>query len=220
MKRGLVHDNSGNATKEFLYYIREKKFDCGFQDDKNKVSLSFVGIVINLLLIEAANVGLNQDSIRILEANLLQNKFDDVEGLRVIEKYLVDILTNKGSCCISFDKDGCISNSLKGKSLISIDMRSLINNAFPGLYIDLESLVLEPIEIKEQKVLNLLRDRKYNTVKLIKKGKELDRVECEEKLSNDKRVIDIMKEAAFQDIEIKQESGKAVYMNRIVKTKL
>ena len=76
------------------------------------------------------------------------------------------------------------------------------------------------VEQKESKALDIIQNKNYRSVKVIKRKGQLDRVECEEKMPIDKRVIDIMRDAAFQSISINQEDGKAVHINRVVKQKL
>jgi hypothetical protein len=220
MKSTLLQDRVDNHLKEFLYYIREREVSYVSSSAADPVSLSLIDSIRESILKEAANVGLNNESLNVLD-NYLQHKtevFND--SISVLEKHVIDVLVGSNKCSISFNQAGEISNSINGQTLVSIDLREIINSTFPGLPVSTEKLKLFTIKEQEQRVVDILREPSYHAIKVIKRGTALDRAECEEKLPINKRVIDIMKEAAFQNIEIKQESGKPVYMNRIIKTKL
>jgi hypothetical protein len=220
MNDNLQQRNINNAMQELLYYIRGKDLDCILLSSGDQVSLSFVDSVKAVLLKEAANVGLNNESIKILDNNLQQEISDIGISINVLEKHIIDILLEKGQGCVTFNLDGQLTSNLIGQTLITIDIKSILNSNFPDLPIALSNFRLEPIKNKELGVLNILRNSSYHAVKVIKKEAQLDRVECEEKLPINRRMIDVMKEAAFQDIEIKQVSGKPIHINRVVKTKL
>ena len=220
MKSNTIHNHIKSPLLEFLYYIREREASYVLSGSVDPVSLPFIDSVKASLLKEAANVGLNNESLKSLDNNLQHIISIPEASISVLEKYVIGILLGGEKCCISFNRDGVITKSINRQAVVSIDLREIINNTFPGLPIGTEELKLSIVKEKEQQVIDILRKQNFHAVKVIKRGKVLDRVECEEKLSINKRVIDIMKEAAFQNIEIKQESGKPVYMNRVVKTKL
>ncbi len=220
MNDNLQQKNIKSAMQELLYYIRGKDLDCILLSSGDQVSLSFVDSVKAVLLKEAANVGLNNESIKVLDNNL-QQEISDIEiSINKLEKHIVDVLLEKGQGCISFGLNGQLSSKLKGQTLITIDLKTIMNSNFPDLPIALTNHRLEPVKDKELDILNILRNSSFHTVKIIKKEEQLDRVECEEKLPINRRMIDVMKDAAFQNIEIKQQAGKPVNINRIIKTKL
>lgn len=220
MRSTIHHNQTEELLQVFLYYIRERKIDCIPVGSDSTVSLSFIDLVKNSLLKKAANVGLNSDSLEVLNENLQQKTTKNETAINVLEKAVLDILIGNDQGCISFNLNGQLSTSINGQTLISIDLLEIINNSFPGLSLNSEEVSLEPVKRTEKQVLSIIKEKKYHSVKLIKKGNLLDRAECEEKLPVSKRVIDILKEADFQNIEIKQESGKPVYLNRTIKTKL
>ena len=115
---------------------------------------------------------------------------------------------------------GKMLTGLKGIGYFVIHLSELIQETFPRIYQLAKELNLIAIEPKESKALDFIHNKNYHSVKVIKRKGQLDRVECEEKIPIDKRVIDIMRDAAFQSISINQEDGKAVHINRVVKQKL
>ena len=214
------HCQKSNPIQVLLCYIRERKIDCFPVGSDSPVSLSFIDSVKISLLKKAANVGLNTESVEVLSKNLQQKITNSEIDINVLDGAVLDILLEKGRSCISFNLKGHISSYINGQTLISIDLHEIINNTFPGLPVKVEEFCMEPVKSDEQKALSILRNKNFHAVRLIKKGTALDRAECEEKLPINKRVIDAMKDAPFQDIEIKQESGKAVFINRTIKTKI
>ena len=210
----------GDLLKAFLCHIRRRGLDCAPIGPKLQVSVSFINYVKESLLKKAANIGLNTESVQVLDRKLQEKIKGSAFGVTVLEGAVLGTLLGQGRSCISFNQKGDITDRINGHTLISIDLRGIINNAFPELPVKVDELCLEPVKNDEREVLSVLRDKRYHAVKLIKKGVAIDRVECEEKLPVSKRVVDILNEAAFQDIEIKQESGKPVYLNRKVKRKL
>lgn len=81
----------------------------------------------------------------------------------------------------------------------------------------LKSLELSPSEIQ---VLEMIRSRKYISIKLVVKNGEVDTIEGLERLHTGKRIIDMLKQHDFQNLEIKQSNGRIVCVNRIFRKKI
>ena len=220
MNANMQQKKINNTMQELLYCIRGRDLDCILLSSGDQVSLSFVDSVKAVLLKEAANVGLNNESIKVLDNNLQQEIKNNEISFNLLEKHIIDVLLEKGQGYLSFNLNGQLTSRLTGQTLITIDLKAILNSNFPDLLINPNDCRLEPIRDKELGVLNILRNRSYHAVKIIKKEAQLDRIECEEKLPINRRMIDVMKDAAFQNIEIKQQAGKPVNINRIIKTKL
>ncbi|MEM8926736.1 MAG: hypothetical protein AAGC45_00925 [Bacteroidota bacterium] len=72
----------------------------------------------------------------------------------------------------------------------------------------------------EIQVLEMIRDRKYISIKLVIKNGEVDTIEGLERLDTRERIVDLLKQHDFQNLEIKQSNGKIVCVNRIFKKKI
>lgn len=72
----------------------------------------------------------------------------------------------------------------------------------------------------EDKVLKMIRDSKYHSITVIKRDGKIEMLESIERISEQTRIIDILKDHNYQNIELKQANGKIVCLNRTVKTKL
>ena len=81
----------------------------------------------------------------------------------------------------------------------------------------LQSSELTPSEIQ---VLEMIRNKRFLSIKLIIKNGEVDTIEGLERLHTGERIIDMLKQHDFQNLEIKQSNGKIVCVNRIYRKKV
>ena len=75
---------------------------------------------------------------------------------------------------------------------------------------------LSPSEIQ---VLEMVRSKRFISIKLIVKNGEVDVIEGLERMHTGERIIDLLKQHDFQNLEIKQSNGKIVCVNRIFRKK-
>ncbi|PIB38464.1 hypothetical protein [Maribacter sp. 4G9] len=81
----------------------------------------------------------------------------------------------------------------------------------------LKSLRLSCAEIQ---VLEMIRNKRFLSIKLIIKNGEVDVIEGLERLQTGERIIDMLKQHDFQNLEIKQSNGRIVCVNRIFRKKV
>jgi hypothetical protein len=81
----------------------------------------------------------------------------------------------------------------------------------------LESTLLSPTEIQ---VLEMIRNKSCLSIKLIIKNGEVEAIEGLERLETGERIIDVLKQHDFQNLEIKQSHGKIVCVNRTFRKKI
>lgn len=72
----------------------------------------------------------------------------------------------------------------------------------------------------EIQVLEMIRNRRFLSIKLIIKNGEVDVIEGLERLDTGERIIDALKQHDFQNLEIKQSHGKIVCVNRTFRKKI
>lgn len=209
-----------SPLEQLLFCLRNKKVDCVLLSSDQNVSLSFIDGINEVILFQASDFNLNQTAVQKLSSSLNEQTNRNGIWLSYLESRVLDVLVSEKSILITFDKSGKLIESLHGIGCFVIHLAELIKEAFPGIYHWAKELNLIAIEQKESKALDFIQNKNYHSVKVIKRKGQLDRVECEEKMPIDKRVIDIMRDAAFQSISINQEDGKAVHINRVVKQKL
>ncbi|CAN0597556.1 unnamed protein product, partial [Ectocarpus sp. 12 AP-2014] len=72
----------------------------------------------------------------------------------------------------------------------------------------------------EIEALEMIRSKRFLSIKLIIKNGEVDAIEGLERLHTGERIIDMLKQHDFQNLEIKQSNGKIVCVNRIFRKKM
>jgi len=80
--------------------------------------------------------------------------------------------------------------------------------------------LLDKLSIKESTVIKMIRDSKFHSITVIKREGNIEMLESVERISEKTRIIDVLKEHNYQNIELKQANGKIVCLNRTIKTKL
>lgn len=206
--------------EQLLFCLRNKEVDCVLLSSDQNASLSFINGINRAIQYQASEFQLSEAAIQELSSSLNEQTNKNGIWLSYLERQVLDILVSEKTVLLVFNKNGKLLNELKGVGCFVIHLAELIKEAFPGTYQLAKELNLIAIEPKESKALDFIHNKNYHSVKVIKRKGQLDRVECEEKMPINKRVIDIMRDAAFQSISINQEDGKAVHINRVVKQKL
>ena len=209
-----------SPLEQLLFCLRNKKVDCVLLSSDQNVSLSLINGVHQAILFQAAEFNLNKTAIQELSFSLNEQVNRNSISLSYVESQVLDVLIDEKPVLIVFNKNGELIDGLHNVGCFVIHLAELMKLAFPGIYAWTKELNLIAAEQKETKALSFIQNRNYHSVKVIKRKGQLDRVECEEKMPINKKVIDIMRDAAFQNISINQEDGKAVHINRVVKQKL
>ena len=73
---------------------------------------------------------------------------------------------------------------------------------------------------KEKKVLSLIRDKNYSSIRVLKFNGEINIIEGVEKIYEKKKITAILNEHSYQNIEIIQSDKKIVHINRTVRVKV
>ncbi|MDC6390407.1 hypothetical protein PP182_17080 [Maribacter sp. PR1] len=76
------------------------------------------------------------------------------------------------------------------------------------------------LSLSEIQVLEMIRNKSFLSIKLIIKNGEVDVIEGLERIHTGERIIDMLKQHDFQNLEIKQSNGKIVCVNRIFRKKI
>lgn len=210
--------NHSHELNDFLTLIRGTPLDCVLLSNGEKEACSLKDAILHTILYKVEGLGLNESATYKLKRTLTVT--ESTSEVSLLEQRIIDLLVLNQNPLLRINKHGELVESFSGEGTILFDLRQIINETFPGLPINFDADTLKLVSRAEQKTLELLRNENFHSVKVIKRGGKLDRAESQQHVNTSKRVIDIMKDAEFQDIEIKQESGKAVHINRVVKTKL
>lgn len=72
---------------------------------------------------------------------------------------------------------------------------------------------------KEIRVVEMLRNENFESLKVLKRNGNIDIIEGIEKIKDAKKIVDLLKQYEFQNLEIKQNNGRIVHINRTVREK-
>jgi DNA-binding transcriptional MerR regulator len=102
---------------------------------------------------------------------------------------------------------------------IRIRLNDIVQEILP--HADLRPKLEMPVNLTDEQlhVLVALRTGDYDSVSIKLNDGKIDRIEAREDIS-ERRIIDILKEADFQDVTIKRRDGKEVHVSRTTINKL
>lgn len=130
------------------------------------------------------------------------------------------VVSNNGKCVLIRDYE-YLSAIQYGElpNHTSISLNSQIKDHISVLYDEPDYEAFTGLSRDELQVLLILRSENYQSVKVTKKDGVIDIIEGTERINEKDKLIDILKQYDYQNIEIKQVNGRVVLMNRTVKTK-
>ena len=105
-------------------------------------------------------------------------------------------------------------------SHIIIDFNKVIDANIPQLYTKPNFSNTPGLTQAETEVLNAVRQKGFQSIKITKKNGEIDMIEGIERVNSERRVIDLLREGKYQNIEVKQEKGKGGSISRTMKKKI
>ncbi|PIB27552.1 hypothetical protein BFP77_11730 [Maribacter sp. 4U21] len=85
---------------------------------------------------------------------------------------------------------------------------------------NLNKVELSGLTRSEIQVLEMIRNKRFLSIKLIIKNGEVDVIEGMERIHTGERIIDLLRQHDFQNLEIKQSNGRIVCVNRIFRKKV
>lgn len=203
-------------------------------DEKGWLKFSLVDILWIGIIEELKKFGFTYEKILNIKNQLLQldeiieNDDDDGEEIEILNLAIIEILLTANSIYMLIDENG-ETNILNAYAIIDkMQKNELTNHVILNLNqlikLNIESLYKEPsLEVfkglskHEIQVLLILRSENFESVKITKKGGEIDTIESTEIVSNGERILNILKGHQYQNIEIKQARGKIVQIKRTIK---
>lgn len=79
-----------------------------------------------------------------------------------------------------------------------------------------QAIELYPEEIY---LISLIRDDRFESIIVKKKGRKINLFECTESIDRSKRISEILQEADYQEISIRKAKGKITNIIRVLKKK-
>ena len=157
------------------------------------------------------------------------SKIDPSEKISNFEFYTHRAIKHKDSAYLLVFQNGKTEVVNEAQYLLTIDVFSIDNHIkicindilqimFPKKDFHPFSKSVE-LSDNENELLSMIGDITIQSINIITKDGQIERLESIELLKNDKRIIDILKENDYQDIQIIKRDGKVVNIKRTVKRK-
>lgn len=83
-----------------------------------------------------------------------------------------------------------------------------------------DSKSLDDFSPEELQLIEMTRNQKFQSLRIVKRDSRIDMIEGVERIEDRTKIVDILKQHDYQNIEIKQSDGRIVLINRTVKTKV
>lgn len=105
-------------------------------------------------------------------------------------------------------------------SYISINLNRVIQDIFKGRNFDFYPKATGfTLTEDELNLINDVRKGNFESIRIRLKGGEIEMIEATESIDAQKRIVEILSDADFQNIEVKKKDGKIVSIKRTVKKK-
>ena len=101
-----------------------------------------------------------------------------------------------------------------------LSLNQLIKVNIEALFTEPDFSLFKGLSKDEIQVLLILRSENYLSVTITKRNGTIDTIEGTQRISQKDKIVSILQEHDYQDIEIKQAGGKIVHITRTVKKKL
>ena len=228
----LTTDLADSSFRLFSLWVEDGLIDDFREKGTRKHYFSLVEMVWIGLLENLRGMGLPKEKIKKVKSQLLFS----LKGIKAqypyFEFYLMCTVLYKRNSYLVIDTEG-------NAQLTSLEQytRMLTSDEPVGYMIfpiaALFSQLLDKIDRskwtfdelfslsrEEQQLLAFIRDNNFNSIKIVNRNGEINRIEGTERVNHQKRIIEILKEKKYQSVQFEQQDGKIVSIVRTIKTKL
>lgn len=125
-----------------------------------------------------------------------------------------------GTAFLGMDEEVKLSQKHAGlKHFIYLNLNEVIKEVFklPELKTDYERLW--GLSKAELELLHLIKSQNYSSIEVVMGRGVIQRLEATQDVEPESRIIDLIKENKFQEINVKQKDGKVVSIKRTILTK-
>jgi DNA-binding transcriptional MerR regulator len=212
VKNGLLDDFRGDLNKKRRFSI---------------IEIIWVGIINEL-----REFGLSKEKIKLVKEELLR----PIKGIDLpypsFEFFLISVVLYQRPYFLLIDKDGNSNVLGYDNYLVMLQSKELVDHIVISLGIQFRNLLskvdsskaqfneLFKLSEEELELLAFIKNNDYEQVTVKIKDEKFDLLEGTERVAVERRIVDILNDGAYQRIELQQERGSIVYVNRTIRKKL
>lgn len=229
----LSNKYTDTAANVINLWIKDQLLDDVRDGSKKWRRFSIIEAIWVSIVSELRDIGFNKERIKRVKQDLLSPNKDIESIYPYLEYHLIATILYKKPYYVVIDKDG-------GANILSLEtyvewlgmgnmatghIVFLLGSLYEKLLHKINSLKVEFAQFfkltkEELELLSFIKQNDFQTIKITRKYGEIDRLEGIERIDREKRIVDILNEGDYQNIELKQEDGKIVCIHRTVKKKL
>lgn len=245
--QAYIEYTTGNAGRLASSVLNEKKFTIKdtdqtyrlinhwshlglIADDRKKEGewrkLSILDLVWIHVLVALRGFGLPHNALQMTQKTLFKRgsktelcpffEFAIAQVLMKQEQYLI-VFSDGKAAALEGGRLAWNCREFKIGDHICINLNRLASGIFEGK--DFTPVYHSDLDNNEVAVLLHMRDRDCESVSVKTKDGKIELIEATQTVEAQKRIVDLLKEHAYQDITVKRRGGKIVLIKRTVQTK-
>lgn len=194
---------------------------------------SLIDIVWLNIITELRGFGYPIEKIKQVKQSLIEplEDYKDKHEIPILEESVALALIKKTPTFLLVFENGEALTATFEEMNISRELRAIgnhiqinINDILQRLYPnkDLKPVYKSTVNLNsgEMELMFMVRTGNYTEISVKKKNGKIELIEATEQIKADEKIFKILKEQSYQDIELKQQGGKVVFIKRKIKKKI
>jgi hypothetical protein len=228
----LSNQYTDSGARVINLWIKDELLDDDRDESQRWHKFSLVEVIWVNIIEELRDTGYSKEKIKKVKDQLLLSIIGVNSKYPYLEFHLISSILYGRPFFILIDKDGN-SNIVGLDNYIAIlnseDVSCHTVLSLDGLFKKLMAKIdkskwtfteLFQLSKEELELLTFIKSNDFQSIKVVKRNGEIDRMEGTERINPGKRMVDILNQGDYQNIEVKQENGKVVCIHRTVKRKI
>ncbi len=184
------------------------------------------------IIMELKAFGFSSPKIKMVKPELFKLiALDNGLKLPLLEHCVIEAMVYAVPTFLVVDKSGQVEiiddqeyiRQLQTKNMenhIIININQAIKDNITPLYTEPNYTQTAELSKEEIEVLAAVRKKDFQSIQITKKNGAIDMIEGIESVKTEEKIANLLKQGKYQNIEVKQENGKIVCINRKVKMKI
>ena len=231
-KTGTVNKGAGKEYRLINHWDNEGLIPAGRDSNKQWRKFSMMDMIWLDIVEDLRQFGYSIEKIRRVKGQL-HVRYKNIEvAYPLLEFFIFIIISNYNPVFLKIYPDGGLKILLQrglndnmrkeetGKCIL-LTLNDYVREKLPELHVSPRYLNLCDMDDNETSLIETLRARTFQTIRVKMREGKIDMIEGTEKVApKNKRIVDLLRDEDYQNIELKQENGKLVCINRTVKRKV
>ena len=231
-KIGTVNKGAGKNYRLVNHWDSEGLIPSGRDSNKQWRKFSIMDTIWLDIIEDLRAFGFSIENIRKVKEQIHVSYKSTKATYPLLEFFVFTIISNYNPVFLRIDLNGNLKILLqtgltenmkreKNGKCILLTLNDYVREKLPDMYVAPCYFNLSDIDDDESSLIETIRAKTFQSIRIKMREGKIDMIEGTEKVSaKNKRIVDLLKDGDYQDIELKQENGKVVCINRTVKRKV